>query len=122
MSTGSATDVAIASDVVLQQAVFNLLDNAAEVSPGRIDIDLARAGDALVLTVRDEGAGFAGEQLANLGKPYNSSKPDLGRGLGLFLVGNVARKLGGTLVARNRPDRGAEVVLSLPLAALRLGR
>ena len=115
-------DVAIASDVVLQQAVFNLLDNAAEVSPGGIDIDLTRAGDALVLAVRDEGAGFAAEQLANLGKPYNSSKPDLGRGLGLFLVGNVARKLGGTLAARNRPGRGAEVVLSLPLAALRLGR
>ena len=115
-------DVAIASDVVLQQAVFNLLDNAAEVSPGGIDIDLTRAGDALVLAVCDEGAGFAAEQLANLGKPYNSSKPDLGRGLGLFLVGNVARKLGGTLAARNRPGRGAEVVLSLPLAALRLGR
>ena len=114
-------DVPIASDVVLQQAVFNLLDNAAEVSPDGIDIDLMRADDALVLAIRDVGPGFPPEQLANLGKPYNSSKADLGRGLGLFLVGNVARKLGGTLAARNRPARGAEVVLSLPLAAIRLG-
>ncbi|MEG3089419.1 ATP-binding protein [Sphingomonas sp. PB4P5] len=112
-------DVPIASDVVLQQAVFNLLDNAAEVSPGAIHIGLARGDDALVLTVRDEGPGFAEEQLANLGKPYNSSKPELGRGLGLFLVGNVARTLGGTLAVRNL-HKGAEVTLRLPLAPLRL--
>ena len=113
-------DLPIVSDVVLQQAVFNLLDNAAEASPGGIEIELAHAEEMLVLTVRDRGPGFAAEQLANLGKPYNSSKPELGRGLGLFLVGNVARKLGGTLAARNRGP-GAEVVLTLPLAAIMLG-
>ncbi|CAN5132137.1 ATP-binding protein [soil metagenome] len=113
-------DMPIVSDVVLQQAVFNLLDNAAEASPGGIDIDLARADDMLMLTVRDQGPGFPPEQLANLGKPYNSSKPELGRGLGLFLVGNVARKLGGTLSAHNRAGGGAEVILRLPLATLRL--
>ena len=119
------SDVPIAADVVLQQAVFNMLDNAAEVSPGRIDITLARIDDALELTVRDEGPGFAPDQLANLGKPYNSSKTELGRGLGLFLVGNVARKLGGTLVARNGAGAGegigAHVTLRLPLAAISLG-
>ena len=113
-------DVPIAADVVLQQAVFNLLDNAAEVSPERIDVILARADDALVLTVRDAGAGFSAEQLANLGNPYNSSKSELGRGLGLYLVGNVARKLGGSIVARNREDGGAELILSLPLVAIQL--
>ena len=113
-------DVPIAADVVLQQAVFNLLDNAAEVSPERIDVILGRADDALVLTVRDVGAGFAAEQLANLGNPYNSSKSELGRGLGLYLVGNVARKLGGSIVARNREDGGAELNLSLPLVAIQL--
>jgi two-component system sensor histidine kinase RegB len=115
------TDVPIVADVVLQQAVFNMLDNAAEVSPGKIDIDLARIDDALELTVRDQGPGFAADQLANLGKPYNSSKTELGRGLGLFLVGNVARKLGGTLSARNNEMGGAQVTLRLPLSAISLG-
>ncbi len=114
-------DVPIASDVVLQQAVFNLLDNAAEVSPGGIEITLTRGDDMLVLTVQDEGPGFPSEQLVNLGKPYNSSKRELGRGLGLYLVGNVARKLGGTLAARNIDGAGAEVVISLPLLAIQLG-
>ena len=113
-------DVPIVSDVVLQQAVFNLLDNAAEASPGAIRIVLARAGDMLSLTVRDQGPGFGAVQLANLGKPYNSSKPELGRGLGLFLVGNVARKLGGTLAARNLAGGGAEVTLRLPLETIML--
>ena len=114
-------DVPIASDVVLQQAVFNLLDNAAEVSPGGIDLTLARADDMLVLTVRDQGPGFPPEQLTNLGKPYNSSKSELGRGVGLYLVGNVARKLGGSLAASNIHGAGAEVVIRLPLVAIRLG-
>ncbi|HEX8445605.1 MAG TPA: ATP-binding protein [Sphingomonas sp.] len=45
----------------------------------------------------------------------------MGRGLGLFLVGNIARKLGGTLAARNLDGGGAEVTLRLPLAAIALG-
>lgn len=113
-------DVTIVSDVVLQQAVFNLLDNAAEVSPGHVEAVLARDGDALILTVRDRGPGFPAEQLAGLGKPYNSSKAELGRGLGLFLVGNVARKLGGALTAANLASGGAEVAIRLPLSALQI--
>ncbi|WP_445193959.1 ATP-binding protein [Sphingomonas sp. Tas61C01] len=113
-------DLPIASDIVLQQVVYNLLDNAAEVSPDWIGIRLSRDGDELVFTVNDSGPGFAADQLANLGKPYNSTKPRLGAGLGLFLVGNVMRKLGGSLVARNRAQGGAEVTLRLPLASIAL--
>ena len=115
-------DVPIASDVVLQQAVFNLLDNAAEVSPDGIDIVLTRGDDdMLILSVIDRGGGFAPDQLADLGKPYNSSKGEAGRGLGLFLAINVARKLGGSLTARNLADgSGAEVLLRLPLTTLSL--
>jgi two-component system sensor histidine kinase RegB len=115
-------DVPIVSDLVLQQAVFNMLDNAAEYSPQRIDIALGRDDDDVVLTVRDAGPGFAAEQLANIGKPYNSTKPELGRGMGLFLASNVARKLDGALTARNQPRSGAEVTFRLPLAAIALGR
>lgn len=114
-------DVPIVSDVVLQQAVFNMLDNAAEYSPQRIDIELIRDDDDLVLKVRDAGPGFAAEQLANIGKPYNSTKHELGRGMGLFLASNVARKLDGELTARNQPRSGAEVTFRLPLASIALG-
>ena len=78
-------------------------------------------GDWLSLTVADQGPGFPPEMLANLGKPYQSSKGRAGGGLGLFLVVNVLRKLGGRVHAANNPAGGAEVSLELPLASLQLG-
>jgi two-component system sensor histidine kinase RegB len=114
-------DMPIVSDTALKQMIFNVLDNANEVSPLWIRIALEREGDTLVLKVSDMGPGFAAEMLANLGKPYNSSKGRPGRGLGLFLVVNAVRKLGGSVVADNRPVGGAVVTLSLPLSALAIG-
>ena len=108
----------IVSDTALRQVLFNVLDNAFEVSPARVSLAAGREGDALVLRVADDGPGFAPEMLAQLGKPYQSSKGRLGGGLGLFLVVNVVRKLGGTVEAANGPGGGAVVTLRLPLAAL----
>jgi two-component system sensor histidine kinase RegB len=116
-------DVPIVSDTALKQVICNVLDNAAEASPAGIGLIVERGATGINLTIRDGGPGFAPEMLANLGKPYQSTKQRPGGGLGLFLVVNVMRKLGGSVVARNRTDvggsgGGAEVVLTLPLAAL----
>jgi two-component system sensor histidine kinase RegB len=56
--------------------------------------------------------------LKQFGKPYQSSKGRPGGGLGLFLVVNVARTLGGRVAVRNRPEGGAIVAITLPLAAV----
>lgn len=114
-------DMPIVSDSALKQMIFNVLDNANEVSPLWIRLALARDGDTLLLRVSDMGPGFAPDMLANLGKPYNSSKGRPGRGLGLFLVVNAVRKLGGSVAADNRAAGGAVVTLSLPLSALAIG-
>jgi two-component system sensor histidine kinase RegB len=114
-------DMPIVSDSALKQMIFNVLDNANEVSPLWIRLALERDGDTLVLKVSDMGPGFTADTLANLGKPYNSSKGQTGRGLGLFLVFNAVRKLGGSVLADNRPVGGAVVTLSLPLSALAIG-
>ncbi|MDE1922387.1 MAG: HAMP domain-containing histidine kinase [Gammaproteobacteria bacterium] len=108
-------DVPIVSDSALKQVIFNVLDNAFEASPGWVRCVAERDGDSLVLHVSDAGPGFPAEMLEHLGRPYCSSKGRLGGGLGLFLVVNVVRKLGGTVSARNRDQGGAIVTLSLPL-------
>ena len=113
-------DVVIASDTVLQQVIFNILDNAAEASPGGMQIDLTRDQDMLVLTVADEGPGFTPDVLRDLGQPYNSTKPRTGAGLGLFLVNNVVRKLGGRFEVENRREGGALVTVIIPIDALEL--
>ncbi|MGE5159230.1 MAG: ATP-binding protein [Gemmatimonas sp.] len=114
-------DLAIVSDVALKQAIFNVLDNAFEVSRDWVEFTAEREGDTLVLSVSDRGPGFAPEMLAQLGKPYQSSKGRPGGGLGLFLVVNVIRKLDGVVTAQNHRKRGATVKLSLPLTTLAIG-
>ena len=113
-------NVPIIADSTLKQIVFNLLDNAFEASPRWIQLTAAHESDTLLLEVRDAGTGFAPEILEHLGTPYQSTK-ERGGGLGLFLVVNVVRKLGGSVSACNRPEGGALVSLRLPLATLTIG-
>ena len=115
-------DLPIVSDAALKKVIFNVLDNAAEASPDWVRLEAARRDGSLVLAVCDAGPGFAPAMLEALGRPYNSSKNRQGGGLGLFLVVNVARKLGGAVTARNRATGGAEVVLTLPLSALEISQ
>jgi two-component system sensor histidine kinase RegB len=114
-------DLPIVSDSALKQIVFNVLDNAAEASPTWVGLTASREADSLLIEVSDIGAGFAAEILTHFGRPYQSSKGSPGRGLGLFLVVNVVRKLGGSVEARNRASRGATVTLRLPLTAAAVG-
>jgi two-component system sensor histidine kinase RegB len=77
--------------------------------------------DELVVQIEDAGPGFTADMLNDLGKPYRSTKGRLGGGLGLFLVVNVVRKLGGRLEAVNREGGGANVRIILPLSSLTIG-
>ncbi|MGB3879576.1 MAG: ATP-binding protein [Diaphorobacter nitroreducens] len=113
-------DTPMVSDVTLQQMVFNVLDNARDASPHRVGLVAERDQDLLRITVTDNGPGFAPAMLSQFGKPYQSSKGRPGGGLGLFLAMNVARTLGGTVQARNLPGGGAQVAITLPLAAIAL--
>lgn len=111
-------DVPILADPALAQVVAVVIDNAVEASPSWVGVTAVRDDDLLSIRVLDRGPGFAPAVMANLGKPYNSTKGKPGGGLGLFLVVNVMRKLGGTVTAAAREDGGAIVTLTLPLAAL----
>ena len=114
-------DVPILSDTALEQVICNLLDNAYEASPQEVHMHMDIADDTLELVVRDLGHGFAESILAKLGKPYQSTKKGRpGRGVGLFLVVNVVRSLGGTVQAGNRINGGAEVRIRIPLASITL--
>lgn len=115
-------DLPVVFDSALKQMVCNVLDNALEASPQSVIFEATREADSLQLLVKDAGPGFTPAMLAQLGKPYQSSKGRPGRGLGLFFVVNVARKLGGTVTARNQERGGAVVQLTLPLAAISLDK
>ena len=113
-------DRPVASDSALKQTIDNLLDNALEASPDWVGLDAWIEDDILHVLVSDRGPGFAPSMLGQIGKPYQSTKGKPGRGLGLFLAVNVVRKLGGSVVAANRAEGGAQVSLTLPLASIEL--
>ena len=110
----------IIADPVIRQAVTNLLDNAREASATYINLMVSRDREWLHIAVRDNGRGFSPDMLVDFGKPYRSSKDRQGSGLGLFLVVNVVRKLGGRVDASNGADGGAMIQLRLPFATLAL--
>ena len=113
-------DPLVVADSALRQAVNNLLDNALEASPGDVSMCASLEGGELSLVIRDAGPGFQPRMLEGIGRPYQSSKGRPGGGLGLFLVVNVVRKIGGHFQVRNRDTGGAEVKILLPLSALAL--
>ena len=114
-------DVPIVSDLSLRQVIANVIDNAADVSPGWVGISVRRKGDDLLLDITDQGPGFTKETLRAFGQPYLSTKGKPGGGLGLFLLVNVVRKLGGAVLASNRAEGGALVRIVLPLASIAYG-
>jgi signal transduction histidine kinase len=102
----------------LRRLVFNLAINALEATPsgGRVRIETARSGDALVLTVRDTGAGVPAELAARLFEPFVSGRPG-GTGLGLAIARRIAEQHGGSITHASTPDRGTSFEVRLPLRA-----
>jgi len=113
-------DEPMVADSALQQMIDNVLDNALEASPGQQELRVSREGEDLVVQVSDRGPGFAPHILAQAGKPYMSTKGRPGSGLGLFLVFNVARTLGGRVALAQREAGGAQATIKLPLSAVTL--
>jgi two-component system sensor histidine kinase RegB len=111
-------DVQIVSDGALRQVIGNIVENAAHFSPDWIGVTAWREQDALGLEIADRGPGFSAQILSVFGQPYQSTKGKPGGGLGLFLLVNVVRKLGGDAEAGNRVEGGAWVRITLPLQAL----
>ncbi|MBO9544543.1 ATP-binding protein [Caulobacter sp.] len=112
----------IVAESTLKQVIHNVLDNALDASAGAVRLWAGVREDRLLIEVEDDGPGFTAETLENFGKPYNSTKGRAGGGLGLFLVVNVLRKLGGVAFAENLAEGGARVVLDLPLSSLEISR
>jgi two-component system sensor histidine kinase KdpD len=108
--------------VLFEQALFNLLDNAAKYSPdgSTIRIRSWRDQDAICLQVLDEGDGIPPGDLEHIfDKFYRAEKGDrvrAGTGLGLAISRGFVEALHGEITAANRPDRpGAVFAIRLPV-------
>ena len=101
-------------DSTFEQAVINLLNNAAEASPGGIEISMLTDSDAstLTVTIRDHGSGID-ISADNFGKPFVSTRGQ-GRGLGLFLSNATIERLGGRVMLQSHAEGGTLTTITLP--------
>jgi two-component system OmpR family sensor kinase len=108
----------------LRQAMDNLLDNALRVAPpgSTVAVHAAAARSGVVITVSDRGPGFPDHFLPHAFERFSRadaarSRSDGGAGLGLSVVGAVARAHGGRATVVNQEEGGATVSLILPAEA-----
>jgi PAS domain S-box-containing protein len=107
----------------LQQILLNLLSNAVKFTRGggRIELACAPAGERVAVHVRDTGIGIAADRLESVFEPFVQvgralNNPGEGAGLGLAISRDLARGMGGDLVAESEPAVGSTFTVLLPAA------
>jgi cell cycle sensor histidine kinase DivJ len=115
--------LADADETVLTGMIQSLLDNAITFTTGnQIVLSVKRGGGNVTLTVEDNGAGVAAEDLARIQEPFEhagrSEGADhaKGAGLGLTLVKAFAELQGGALELDSQPGQGFRASITVPAA------
>jgi two-component system, OmpR family, sensor histidine kinase KdpD len=105
-----------ADPVLLEQAVFLLLDNAARHTPaGTAVVVRASASEKdLSIEVADAGPGIPIEQRARLFQRFERGRDSDGMGLGLAIAAAILRAHGGSAMLVDSDGRGAVFQLRLP--------
>ena len=109
--------------VLIEQALVQLLDNAAKYSPpGTVIGVMARhESDGIVLSVSDQGAGFTAEERQHVGERFFRGRRHLasipGSGLGLWIANAFVTASGGELLTSSGgAGHGSKVSIRLPIA------
>ena len=106
----------------LQEALYNLLDNAVKYSRehGEIRLSARQRDGEIELAVSDDGIGIATEDLPRIFERFyradKARSPDTvsGTGLGLAIVKHIAQLHGGRVEAESELERGTTIRVVLP--------
>jgi signal transduction histidine kinase len=109
-----------ADPVKLRQALENLIRNAFESleQEGTVSLRafLSDQGDALCITVSDNGCGIPAEYMDTLFEPFATHKQD-GTGLGLAITHRIVEAHGGQLLVDTTPGEGTRFTMKIPFFA-----
>jgi signal transduction histidine kinase len=111
-----------ADDTRLEQAIMNLMNNAAKFTPsgGSIWVNLSKDGQYAVIKIRDNGVGINADDLPNIFELYykggHNGNNASGLGIGLLLVQEIVELHRGSITATSEgKGMGSEFVIKLPL-------
>lgn len=110
---GRSPDIDI--DTTLDQAILNLLNNAADADPGNIELRLDWAAGEVHFEIRDHGPGIPLDIADELGETFVSTHSK-GMGIGLFLTHSTLERFGGSVKLYNHSEGGAITAVTLPIA------
>ena len=100
----------------LLDALYLILHNAAVFGDGKgLVSTISSDGEWGRVLIQDEGPGFSAEALSRAYDPFYTTSEG-GLGLGLSHARRAVELQGGAIHLRNRPEGGAEVEISVPLA------
>jgi len=109
---------------LFEQIVENLIDNALKATEqGAVCVKAVPSGSLLQLEVSDSGCGIPPEHLESIfNRPFYQGKGresmEQSTGIGLYLVAQYARTLGGTVSAESEMGKGSRFKVRLPLHQL----
>jgi signal transduction histidine kinase len=101
--------------------LLNIVGNALDALEGRenslvsIQSGTENNGAWLRVSVTDNGAGIEPDKLADLFKPFTSTKGARGTGLGLAVSRKVMREHGGDILVQSQVGKGSRFVIRLPV-------
>ena len=105
----------------VRQILLNLLTNAIKFTDrgGRISVWCVQSGGNAIVTVRDTGIGIPSDRLQSIFDPFVQLDREGrggkgGAGLGLAISRDLARAMGGDIVADSVVHEGATFVITLP--------
>lgn len=96
----------------VKRVLRGLLSNAfhASDSVASVTLRIVADDDTILFEIRDQGRGMDGETAAKAREPFFTTKPaGHGLGLGLYLAGTLAERLGGGLDIDSMPGVGTTV-------------
>jgi len=104
---------------MLEQIIYNLLNNAAQHTEpnSKIDISATCYADLLRIIIEDSGKGFRDIDMNEVFDKFSRSKNPRtsGSGLGLSIVKGFTEALGGTVELQKSNSGGSMFVISLPV-------
>jgi two-component system sensor histidine kinase KdpD len=122
VATHIAPDLPFAplDDLLIQQVLVNLLENAARHTPPGtpVEVSARKEGNSVLIEVADRGPGLPPGDPSRLFEKFyraGDSASRMGAGLGLAICRGIVELHGGKIQAENRPGGGAAFRFSLPL-------